>query len=135
VLNVVNLVGAIGLFQLLDDDIKVHGLAAAYVLAYVVGTGVSWWVLSRRLGGLAGRRTLAATLKMFTAAAVAGGLVWFATRLLTPYMPTTASLLTDAVTIAASGLTLLLIYLAVSRALNVTEVRTGMEMVSRKLRG
>jgi putative peptidoglycan lipid II flippase len=135
VLNVVNLVGAIVLFHLLDDGIKVHGLAAAYVLAYVAGTGVSWWVLSRRLGGLAGRDTLMATLKMIAAAAMAAGLVWFVIRLLAPMLPTTASLLTDALTVAVSGVVLLVIYLGLSRVFNVAEVRTGMEMVKRKLRG
>jgi putative peptidoglycan lipid II flippase len=135
VLNVVNLIGAVALFQLLDDSIKVHGLAAAYVLAYTVGTGVSWWVLSRRLGGLAGRGTLTATLKMFAAAAVAAGLVWSAIRLVTPYLPETASLLSDGLTIALSGLVLLAIYLGFSRALGVSEVTSGIEMVTRKLRG
>ena len=64
-----NIVASLLALQLLPAGHVVEGLGVAFGLANVVGSVVSWWILSRRLGGLAGHE-IAGTLGRMHAAAV-----------------------------------------------------------------
>ena len=67
-----NIAVNIPMFQLL----QVEGLAAGHALAYLFGVTLQARVLSRRVGGLGGRRILFSVGRMVAAAAAMGALVW-----------------------------------------------------------
>lgn len=53
---------------------KITSLALAYSAAYWVTLFITWWMLSRKLGGLHSRRTTGVIARMLVAGVVAGGL-------------------------------------------------------------
>jgi len=55
---------------------KVSGLALGNTTAYFVGTVLVWIVLSKRLGGLDGKRVAGSLAKIVVASAVMGGATW-----------------------------------------------------------
>jgi putative peptidoglycan lipid II flippase len=85
-LNALNVAGALLLFSLAPDDLKVQALAAAYLPAYTVAAVVMWVLLSRRLGGLEVFTTVQALVRLIVAAVPAGLLMllvsWAATTAL-----------------------------------------------------
>lgn len=61
-------------------SLRVQGLAAGLVIAYSLGAVVQWRALSRRVGGVDGRRVAAAAARITGAAAAMGIVVWLASR-------------------------------------------------------
>ena len=98
----------------------VEGVAAAFGIANIVGTAVSWRILSRRLDGLGGRAITVSLIHMHLAAIPA--LVFtLATRLMVGViLPPGPAFGIITVIIGGSGA--LLLYLLFARALGVTEV-------------
>ena len=66
-----NIALAVVLVGLTDDAATSPALVGAYVGSYAVGATTSYLVLSRRVGGLGGRRTLRYLLRLLLVAAVA----------------------------------------------------------------
>ena len=98
----------------------VEGVAAAFGIANIVGTAVSWRILSRRLDGLGGRAITVSLIHMHLAAIPA--LVFaLATRFMVGViLPPGPAFGIITVIIGGSGA--LLLYLLFARALGVTEV-------------
>jgi putative peptidoglycan lipid II flippase len=65
---------------LLFETYGVEGLAAGLVLAYTVGAVIQWRALSRRVGGVDGRRVARSALRIGTAALGMGAVVWLCSR-------------------------------------------------------
>jgi putative peptidoglycan lipid II flippase len=98
----------------------VEGLAAAFGLANLVGTIVSWWVLSRRLRGLRGREIARSLIRMHLAAipcALFALAVTFAVGVVVPPGPAFG-----VVSLILGGSGGLLLYVLFAKALGVTEL-------------
>ena len=75
VVNVVDNVVTVALDFILFPHMKVRGLALAHSLGYVAAAGAAYVLLSRRVGGLHERATLAALTKVVLATAAAAGVM------------------------------------------------------------
>ncbi|MGC5009965.1 murein biosynthesis integral membrane protein MurJ [Streptosporangium sp. DT93] len=110
----------------------VMGLAAAFTVAYVVGTAVAWTMAARRVGGLGGRDVAAGLSRMYLAAlpaaALALGVLW-ATRELTGL-----NALSAAVMLAAGGGLGMVLYLAIAHRMRIPEVSSIVGMVAGRVR-
>jgi putative peptidoglycan lipid II flippase len=134
ILNTINVVLSIALFQLAPTSLKVPAIGLAFGLTYWLMMPIAWPLLSRRAGGLHTKTTWVAVLKMVLAGVLTTGVT------LAAYLAITTTVGADwesgpallAVTIAAS-LVGLLGYLAVSRALRIHEVSSAVSMVRTRL--
>ncbi len=110
----------------------VEGLGVAFGLANVVGAVVSWWILSRRLGGLAGHQIAGALGRMHAAAVPAMLFAWAVTFMVGVLLaPGPAYGLTVTVLGGGGGL---LLYLLFARGLAISEVTDLMGTVKGRLR-
>lgn len=83
ILNAINIVFAIGLFQVVDPGApQIYGLAAAYVIAYWAMLIIGWPILARRFGGLDTVRTVWTIVRVGLASLVGMAAVWVASPLL-----------------------------------------------------
>jgi putative peptidoglycan lipid II flippase len=126
----VNAVANVVLFSVLPERWKIPGLALGHALHYTVGSALLLWSLSRRIGGLGGRRILAAVGRM-----LAAGLVMFAVTVLVARAAGALAgpgfgrdLATVAAGVAAGAAT----YLAAARLLGVQEIGLLLEIVRRR---
>ena len=110
----------------------VAALGAGFGLANAVGTVLAWRVLSRRLGGLAGRQIRRSLLRMH-AAAVPAALFALSVSLLVTSVFSTAKIYA-ALIVVVGGAGALLIYVVAAKRLGVTEVTDIMGMVRARLR-
>jgi putative peptidoglycan lipid II flippase len=98
----------------------VEGIAAAFGLANLVGTVISWFILSRRLRGLGGRR-IARSLILMHVAAIPSVIFALATSfMIGVLLPPGPAFGIATVIVGGSGA--LLLYLLFARALAITEV-------------
>ena len=98
----------------------VEGVAAAFGLASIVGTVISWRILSRRLHGLAGKQIAGSLIRMHLAA-IPSLLFALATSFMVGViLPPGPAFGTVTVILGGSGA--LLLYLLLARALRITEV-------------
>jgi putative peptidoglycan lipid II flippase len=117
----------------------VAALGAGFGLANLAGAAAAWRVLSRRLGGLAGRRIGGSLLRMHMAA-VPGAVFAFAITLgITAAFSASGETRLHSVGIAAAvvlvgGGGALALYLALARALRVTEVTDLIGLARSRLR-
>jgi murein biosynthesis integral membrane protein MurJ len=98
----------------------VEGLAAAFGIANLVGTIVSWLILSRRMHGLAGHTIARSLIRMHIAAvpaAVFALAITFAVRVIIPSGPAFGI-----ITLIFGGSGALLLYVLFAKALGVTEL-------------
>ncbi|HVF52185.1 MAG TPA: murein biosynthesis integral membrane protein MurJ [Actinomycetota bacterium] len=110
-----------------------EGLAAGHALAYIFGSIIQGRLLSRRIGGLDGRRVYRSALRTGAASAVMGVAVYAAYRLMDTTMgsaSTVGEILIVAVPVAVGTIT----YLAVSYGLKVEEIALMRGVLSRRLR-
>ncbi len=109
-------------------------LVLAYACAYGIGAVVSYTLLSREVGGLAGRRLVRFVVRLVIAvgisAAAAWGLSWLLDEVLPGDSTWNAVLDVAAVTAVFFGL-----YIGAARLLRITEVGDVMALVTRRLRG
>ena len=109
-------------------------LVLAYACAYGIGAVVSYTLLSREVGGLAGRRLVRFVVRLVIAvgisAAAAWGLSWLLDEVLPGDSTWNAVLDVAAVTVVFFGL-----YIGAARLLRITEVGDVMALVTRRLRG
>jgi murein biosynthesis integral membrane protein MurJ len=109
----------------------VEGLGASFGVAQLVGAVVSWRILSRRLGGLAGRQ-IADTLWRLYAAAIPALLFAWAVTFMVGVLFSPGPVY-GFITLFLGGSGGLLLYLLFSRALGITEVTTLTSTVKTRL--
>jgi putative peptidoglycan lipid II flippase len=109
----------------------VAALGVGFGLANTVGAVLAWIVLSRRLGGLAGRQVGASLAKMH-AAAVPAALFALAVVVVVTLVLSTGKIAALLI-VVVGGAGALVCYLAASRALRVTEVTDLTAMVRSRL--
>jgi putative peptidoglycan lipid II flippase len=127
-----NIAASLLALAVLPSGHVVEGLAAAFGLANVVGTVVSWRILSRRLHGLAGRQIAASLINMHLAAIP--GLIFalatsFMVGVILPPGPAFGI-----VTVILGGSGALLLYLLFARALKITELTELLSGLRTRLR-
>lgn len=127
-----NIAAAVTLVALTDDATTSPALVGAYVTSYAVGSAVSYLVLSRRLGGLGGRRTVRYVLRLLLVVAVAaavGGLVMWGLREVLGDSWVAAVLRVGVVTGLGAAA-----FLAAARALRLSEVTDVLATLTRRFR-
>ena len=129
VLNSINIVAALLLFNVLSTDQAVPGLALAYSLAYVLTTLASWVVLSRRLNGLSFSKVALTLIKMACAAALSASIVGIAAAAITQ-----RTFVTELIVIAVSGVVFFVLFALIGSFLRINEISTAKDMVLRRLR-
>ena len=112
-------------------------LVIAYACAYAVGALVSYVILSRTVGGLAGSTLLRFLVRLLLAVAVSGAAAWGLRRLLDGLLDGVVpgdGKLHAVLDLGVAGLGFFLIYLLLARVLRITEVTDVMKMVGSRLR-
>ncbi|MFK0110359.1 murein biosynthesis integral membrane protein MurJ [Streptomyces sp. NPDC091217] len=110
---------ALACHLLLSPRWAVTGMAAAYSLSYGIGLLLTAVRLRRRTEGLLdGRRICRTYAKLVAAATAAGAAGWFITR------ACDRSSVSGCLSLAAGGLTMVLLFLAFARLLRTTELRS-----------
>ncbi|MQA78263.1 MAG: murein biosynthesis integral membrane protein MurJ [Streptosporangiales bacterium] len=112
----------IGCYLVLPHQGVMISLALAYGVGYLVNTLVAAAILRRRLGGIDGRRVVGVLARMVAAAVPGGVLAWLATLGLTQLLGDGKT--TAVICVVVGGLLVLGSFLALARALRVTEVAT-----------
>ncbi len=119
----VNVALATACHLLLPARWSVTGMAAAYTVAYGIGLLATALLLRRRLAGrLDGRRLCRTYGKLTASAATAGILGWVVARACAGV--SAAVLRTPALTLAAGGLTMALVFVLSARVLKTGELRS-----------
>ena len=128
---VMNITASLLALHLAPTGHVVEGLAVAFGLANVTGAVVSWWILSRRLGGLAGHQIAGTVGRMYAAAIPAMLFAWAVTFMVGVLLaPGQAYGLVVTVLGGGGGLFL---YLLFARGLAITEVTDLMATVKNRL--
>ncbi|MCW2866125.1 MAG: integral rane protein MviN [Marmoricola sp.] len=109
-------------------------LTIAYACSYAVGAVTSYVVLSRTVGGLDGARLGRFAVRLLLVAAVTGAVGLGARELVHAVVPGRGTL-TAVVDLGVVGVVFLVTYLALARALRLTEVSEVTSVVTRRLRG
>jgi putative peptidoglycan lipid II flippase len=138
VLNVVNLVIAVPIFEIVSAHNPGPGnlaiLALGYVASYWITLVVAWIVLSRRLGGLQTFHTVRSLVRMSLAGLVTLGVMAGAQALLRGHLPGGAKVVAilDIIVVGTLGMA---VYLAMASLLHISEVTQGVAMIRRRLPG
>jgi putative peptidoglycan lipid II flippase len=127
-----NIAASLLALRLLPAGHVVEGLGVAFGLSNVVGAVVSWWVLRRRLGGLAGHQIASALVRMHLAAIPALLLAWAVTFMVGVIF--VSGPVYGLVTVILGGSGGLLLYLLFARALRISEVTDLITTVASRLR-
>ncbi len=108
------------------------GVAAAYGVGYWVGFLINLTVLSRRLGGVDGRRIASTYVRAGLAASLAGLIGWLVAQALTAAFPAGRVGVLATAVIAASVLAMA--YLALAKMARIRELDQMLGMLTRRLR-
>ncbi|QIK74933.1 murein biosynthesis integral membrane protein MurJ [Nocardioides piscis] len=137
VIGAANIVGALVLVRLADERQTAPALAMAYLVAYVIGSAISYAVLRRTLGGLQTPALLRFVLRMLIVVAVAALVAWLVRLGVTALVGDAADDPHPLLSLVRGGLAGsigLLVVLVLSRALRVREVTELVDAVSARLR-
>ncbi|MDH6624512.1 putative peptidoglycan lipid II flippase [Streptomyces sp. LBL] len=119
----INIALATACHLLLPPRWAVTGMAAAYALSYAIGLLVTALRLRRRTEGLLdGRRICRTYTKLTAAATVAGAAGWLIARSCSQSL--TSVSLAPALSLAAGGIAMALLFLLLARLLRIVEVRS-----------
>ncbi|WP_169801293.1 murein biosynthesis integral membrane protein MurJ [Streptomyces kanamyceticus] len=122
-ISAVNIALATGCHLLLPARWAVTGMAAAYAASYATGLLITALRLRRRLEGrLDGKRLCRTYGKLTVSAATAGAFGWLVARVCAMNLATETWAL--ALTLAAGGVTMALLFLLLARVLRISELRT-----------
>jgi putative peptidoglycan lipid II flippase len=129
---VTNIVAAILLTRGASPAETAPRLVIAYACSYAVGAITSYVVLSRTVGGLAGRRLVRFLVRLLIAVAIGAAAAWGLREAMGDLVPGDGKLhaVLDLVVV---GLGFAAIYLAVARVLRITEVTDVMRLITRRL--
>ncbi len=128
---IINVVTNVAAFYLFPPSQVVAALGAGFGLANLAGTVVAWQILSKRLGGMAGREIGRSLLRMH-AAALPAALFALAVAIVVGIALGTGKVAALAI-VVAGGAGALAIYLAAARALRVGEVTDLIRQVRSRL--
>ena len=126
----VNVVVDLLLFNLLPQRWKIPGLAFGHVSSYTVGSALLLYLLSRRIGGLGGRRILAGVGRMLVAGLVMVGATLLVGRAVGAFVDPgfLRDLLTVVVGVAVGAGT----YLLAARLLRIEELALLLDVLRRR---
>jgi putative peptidoglycan lipid II flippase len=127
-----NIAASLLALALLPAGHVVEGLAAAFGLANVVGTVVSWRILSRRLHGLAGKHIAASLINMHLAAIPSVIFALATSVMVGVILPPGPAY--GIVTVILGGGGALLLYLLFARVFGVTELTEVLSGLRTRLR-
>lgn len=113
---------------------QVAGIALAYGLSYWLACIAAWVLLRRRLGGLDGRRTLAALARMVACGLVAILLTALVQDLVGPMLHSWPQQVGTLMMVGLASVVGIGAYLAMARMLRVREVHDMVGMMRRRLR-
>lgn len=130
-INCVNLGLSIPFFFAAPLGLKVQSLAAAYVIAYWFSLLLAWPLLQRRLGDVDTSRTVRSLVRT-AVAAVCGAAVGAITQVLLTDPLTKASRPELLVLLALVTATVMIVYVAVARLLQVEDVRSAYGLLRRR---
>jgi putative peptidoglycan lipid II flippase len=123
---------AVTAFLVLPPNRVVIGVAAGFMLSFLSGLVIAGLILSRRLGGLDGRRSLGTLLRLHLAAvpsiAAGAGILWFFTDRFGSGLVT--NLGAPVVGCLVGGL----LFVAAARLLRVRELSSAVDLVRSRLR-
>lgn len=128
---ITNIAGSVLSLAVLPAGHVVEGVAAAFGLANVVGSVLSWLILRRRLHGLAGRQIAASLINMHLAA-IPGFIFALAVSLMVGVVLPPGPVY-GIVTVVLGGSGALLLYLLFARALRISEVTELVSGLRRRL--
>lgn len=129
VLNSINILAAVVLFNNVQTSRAVPGLALGYSIAYLVATVVSWRILSSRLGSLHAGKTLQSLSKMMVASGLSAVIVGFTATTITE-----RTFLIELVTITVAGVLFVVLYALIGSFLRINEIATARQLLLRRLR-
>ena len=129
-----NIVAAVLLTRGAPPSETAPRLVLAYACSYAVGAAVSFTLLSRTVGGLAGRRLVRFLVRLAIAVGISSAVAWGLRELLRAQVPGSAPW-HAALDLVVVGAAFLATYLAVARLLRISEVNDVMALVTRRLRG
>ncbi len=130
---VTNIVAAILLTHGAPPSEIAPRLVLAYACSYGVGAVTSYTLLSREVGGLAGRRLVRFLVRLSIAVGISAAAAWGMRELLAELVPGTGTW-HAVLDLAIVGVVYLAIYLGVARMLRISEVNDVMALVTRRLR-
>ncbi len=113
---------------------QVAGIALAYGLSYWLACIAAWFLLRRRLGGLDGRRTLAALARMVACGLVAVLLTALVQDLVGPMLHSWPQQVGTLMMVGLASVVGIGAYLGMARMLRVREVHDMVGMMRRRLR-
>jgi putative peptidoglycan lipid II flippase len=129
-----NIVAAIVLTHGAPPSQTAPRLVLAYACSYAVGAATSYTLLSRTVGGLAGRTLVRFLVRLAIAVGISAAVAWGVRELLRELVPGTGTW-HAVLDLAVVGAAYLAIYLGVARLLRISEVNDVMALVTRRLRG
>jgi len=129
----VNIAANLIALAVLPPSQVVAGLGAGFGAANLVGAVAGWWILSRRLGGLDGRRIGISLVKMHLSAIPCVLCAAAVTVMVSAVLP--AGTLAALIIVALSGSGALLLYVLFAKALGVGELTDLSSTVTARLRG
>ncbi len=109
-------------------------LVVSYACSYGVGAAISYTLLSREVGGLAGRRILRFLVRLVIAVAISAAVAW-GLRELVHDLVSGSSTWRAVLSLVVVGTGYLATYLGVARLLRISEVNEVMALITRRLRG
>ncbi len=129
---VTNIVAAVLLTRDATPAETAPRLVIAYACSYAVGAVISYVMLSRTVGGLAGRRLVRFLVRLVIAVAISTAAAWGLREAMAELVPGEGKL-HAVLDLAVVGLAYLGIYLGVARLLRISEVTDVMRLVTRRL--
>jgi len=132
VVAVVNIVVAIALVHGVDEIGTASALVLAYAAAYLAGATLSFFMLSRRLGGLEGASLVRFLLRLAVATLLAVAAAGCSAYLLHDMLDG-GSWLAAVLTLAVSGLAGGLVLVGTARVVGLTELTSMVDTITRRL--
>ncbi len=129
-----NIVAAIVLTMSAPPAQTAPRLVMAYAASYAVGAAISYTLLARTVGGLAGRRLVRFLVRLALAVGISAAVAWGVRELLDRQLSGTGNW-TALLDLAVVGTVYLAVYLGLARALRIAEVWEVVSVITRRLPG
>jgi putative peptidoglycan lipid II flippase len=133
-ISATNIVAALVLTHAAPASQTAPRLVMAYACSYAVGAVVSYTLLAREVGGLAGRRLVRFLVRLAIAVGISAVIAWGLRQAL-HHVIGGGSEWRAVLDLAVVGVVYLAVYLGVARLLRISEVNEVMSLVTQRLRG
>ena len=127
-----NIVAAILLTRDAPASQTAPRLVLAYACSYAVGAVISYTLLAREVGGLAGRRLVRFLIRLLIAVGISAAAAWGLRELMDELVPGSGNW-HAVLNLAVVGVVYLGIYVGLARMLRISEVNDVMALVTRRL--